>query len=57
MDKLKSCPFCGEDSDPPDYERTRFHNIEWRIECSICPAEIVGCTTEEEAIEAWNKRL
>jgi Lar family restriction alleviation protein len=57
MSELKSCPYCGRKAENPDYERTRFHDIEWRIECEACPAEIAGCSTEKEAIKAWNTRV
>lgn len=54
---LKSCPFCGGESElliiPPDNDREK---TTWLVRC------IKGCCnqmphkTDTEAIEAWNRR-
>ena len=71
MTELKPCPFCGGEAvlknneygcgvyDPEtlavidsfDAEANTF----W-VECEECFAMSNGCDTEEEAIEAWNRR-
>lgn len=51
--KLKPCPFCGGEA-----ERQWGINpkpIYW-VECTECGIEGVVCLSEEEAIEAWNRR-
>ena len=49
--KLKPCPFCGGEA----VILAGFEEHIW-IFCEECKAEISAHTTEEEAIEAWNKR-
>ena len=60
MDKLKSCPFCG-DKYIQAYMSNNYYDIGYRIGCNT-----LGCIclhtksnvykTKEEAIEAWNRR-
>lgn len=51
-DKLKPCPFCGGMN--LYYAAGRFY----AVECSDCGAKVVGAfRTEEEAAEAWNRRM
>lgn len=51
-DKLKPCPFCGGMN--LYYAAGRFY----AVECSDCGAKVVGAfRTEEEAAEAWNRRV
>lgn len=48
--ELKRCPFCGgEASTWEDFDG-------WRLYCTKCDATFRG-GTEEELIEAWNKRV
>ena len=51
-DKLKPCPFCGGEAfiDGSD-------EILWIAVCKKCNASIEYKETEQEAIEAWNKRV
>lgn len=49
---LKPCPFCGGMN--LYYAAGRFY----AVECSDCGAKVVGAfRTEEEAAEAWNRRI
>lgn len=54
MDKLLKCPFCGGKA------RLRKVIDNCFVECGKCWAHgpnVLGCEkTEEEAIEAWNRR-
>lgn len=49
-EKLKPCPFCGGNN--LSVEGITFY---W-VECIDCNASISGHETEEQAIEAWNRR-
>ena len=52
--ELKPCPFCGGKGN------IFFHPYDgyWCAECAICPCKIKSFfLTEEDAIEAWNKRI
>ena len=56
MDKLKPCPFCGEEA---EYRFTEFdeygETVLHYIYCKVCDAEI-SKDTQQEAITAWNTR-
>ena len=52
MKKLKPCPFCG--SELILIERT--YGGTW-VCCEGCYTETKLYNTEEEAIEAWNRRV
>ena len=56
MIELKSCPFCGE---LPKLYRNDVH--EYRVEClnmrCACLPRTWFFDTEEEVIEAWNRRV
>lgn len=50
--ELKPCPFCGGMN--LYYAAGRYS----AVECSDCGAKVVGAfRTEEEAAEAWNRRV
>ena len=53
--KLRRCPFCGGEA--TIYEN-RHENITYgySVACDNCCATVFA-DTEEEAIEAWNKRV
>ncbi len=60
MSELKPCPFCGaKESDEHGLRLVNFsRNNTWGVECYQCEA-MIGYTrynTQEEAIEAWNRR-
>ncbi len=48
-EKLKPCPFCGHEA--------QINKDEWSIQCSYCPAYMGYFNTEQEAVEAWNRRV
>lgn len=49
--KLKPCPFCGKlHHEVSDYKPV------YRVECTFCGARTGNCSSEREAIEAWNRR-
>lgn len=51
-DKLKPCPFCGGMN---LYYTARMF---YAVECADCGGKVVGAyRTEEEAVEAWNRRV
>ncbi len=68
MDKLKPCPFCGDDEIYTFHYKAEksklgspFSSKEWRdcfgVGCNGCGVEQTNSwETEEEATEAWNKR-
>ena len=51
MDELKACPFCGGSA--RDINQVIGHIIL----CRFCDARTGFYRTEEEAIEAWNRRV
>jgi len=53
MEKLKPCPFCGGEATIQGSEKGKCC---WAM-CGGCLSARGGnCATEEEAVEAWNKR-
>jgi hypothetical protein len=57
MNELKSCPFCG--SRATLHERTDGFYVDCAMKrgfCSVMPSTWVY-KTEEEAINAWNRRV
>lgn len=51
MNELKKCPFCGGEAE------TWEENFGgWRLYCTKCGVAFHG-GTEEEVIEAWNRRV
>ena len=53
MTELKPCPFCGGEAE------VWVSNITDRaiVYCTVCDAQIRIRQNEQEAIEAWNKRV
>lgn len=47
--KLKPCPFCGGEA-----MTNKLYENEWYVYCPKCERNY---DTEQEAIEAWNKRV
>ncbi len=58
MDKLKPCPFCGED-DAEAYGRDTGTAIVWMTKCLCCHCDgpVGDDLSEKAAIAAWNNRL
>lgn len=55
--KLKSCPFCRSVNIVRYQVTPSWTNPYWRIGCLNCGRYFVAADcTEEEAIEAWNRR-
>ena len=52
MSELKPCPFCGGEATTMEIQYEG-----WTAMCVDCPAETSYLFTEEEAIEAWNRRV
>lgn len=52
-DKLKSCPFCGGKAILSEDKRYDVHSVF----CNECYIETSPQNTEQEAIDAWNKRV
>ena len=50
MNKLRECPFCGGEADTMEVVMGG-----WCVICS-CGCRLDSFDTEEEAINAWNKR-
>ena len=51
--ELKPCPFCGEEAEALHYEDDGY-----LPRCTVCNGMIEHWfETEEEASEAWNKRI
>ena len=53
MTELKPCPFCGGEAE------VWVSNVTDRaiVYCTVCDAQIRIRPNEQEAIEAWNKRV
>ena len=52
--KLKPCPYCG--LTPVNAQKPYSSRDSWKVECAWCGRRMQGYSTEEEAIEAWNRR-
>lgn len=55
MLELKQCPFCGGEA-KIGYEKYWQPRVSRRIICTKCYSSSGWYSTEEEAIEAWNRR-
>lgn len=60
MTELKPCPFCGEDAKvyklPSIYRNRSYYGIECGSNECITLTMSADYRTEQEAIEAWNRR-
>lgn len=52
MNELKPCPFCGRKAKM--YGKRE--GLPW-VGCKYCAGQTACCDTEEEAVEAWNRRV
>ena len=50
-EELKSCPFCGNKN-----IQLFLDDVNFAMLCTKCMAEGPICETEQEAIDAWNRR-
>lgn len=58
MDKLKPCPFCGEEAQIfTDDEMGYLGNTQYLVKCGNCLCGTGHYSNPEYAIEAWNKRV
>ena len=55
MDELKPCPFCGGDAIIHNFKPVHEKRL-WYISCHDCGIEQTNYLSEQEAIEAWNRR-
>lgn len=59
MNELKPCPFCGGEAKVKAYSNG--YNIWFRVMCDDCGVAQDGIRNgyygEEQAIEAWNRRV
>lgn len=57
-DKLKPCPFCGEEAGPEiDGDEYATINATYTIFCNGCHASAATENTYAEAVARWNTRL
>ena len=56
MEKLKPCPFCGGEANRGVRIRRR-RIIGFDVMCNVCKASISWQNTEDDATEAWNRRV
>lgn len=54
MAEIKNCPFCGEKA---SVWTTYYMGRTWGVICEGCGVRNMNYETEEEAIEAWNRRI
>ena len=54
-EKLKRCPFCGGEAE--FYAITNSVDKSFGVECSECECSTKLCTSKNEAIEFWNRRV
>jgi len=57
MTELKSCPFCGGKASVQTIIETRRSPFRWySVRCDFCRSRTIEALTEEDAIEAWDRR-
>ena len=54
--KIKPCPWCGEEAILKQTKSKLYYITCDNYDCSIYPMMYEKFDTEQEAIEAWNKR-
>ena len=59
MIELKTCPFCGSSAFCSEYDYELYNGcvVLHFVECNGCHVTTFEYDTEEEAIEAWNRRI
>lgn len=55
-EQLKKCPFCGSEADTAYNERFNYQVFCTNDSCFMNTITMYGMATEEDAIEAWNRR-
>jgi Lar family restriction alleviation protein len=53
VEELKKCPFCGGEAKIYTMDSCKLE----MVVCIVCKAHSALCYSEEEAIEAWNRRV
>lgn len=56
LEKLKPCPFCGDEHPFVNKIKTNFFEDRYAVMCENCQSMGKYCKTEDQAIEAWNRR-
>lgn len=57
MAELKPCPFCGGEADCNNVAFERAGKPMWAVECMKCGVVTDFFDNEEDANEAWNRRV
>ena len=57
MNELKPCPFCGGEAKTIISEGGDYTEDLYWIVCKCCEAETSTYYTDEDATEAWNRRV
>ena len=58
MAGLKACPFCGGKAYYYTEEKQFYNTPDYKyiVECENCEACVYSVDSEQQAIDAWNKR-
>ena len=54
---LLACPFCGHAPRRGDYEDFSGFGETWAVFCDDCGISGPAMTNEQDAVNAWNKRV
>lgn len=57
MDKTNKCPFCGSDLQSVVKNKYYGHYEDYHVMCQTCGACGPSESTEEEAVDSWNRRF